>query len=290
MCKRKRGGGKENDVCTLKRKLPTKIKILSFVYFDEIGFEEQIVKYLPNLVHIPVFLSFFLPLLYCFFFPPYKSHLNVSGWNHILSAQPVASGCLCLFVCSGWPWFTRDCSSLRVRDSHFGYVHIHSRSMASSKQRYFRRSNTQTYNESKEIFNVGIIRYHDFRCRVLNLYLQSRPTHLLLLCLLLHSSKLQKCPLSPCSYGLKHQSVEMRAIRVQIQLHLGILWIGRIRAPPVLPVCSRCGHICQKSRWLDGVRQGWRPRCTRAPGVWLVCGCRCLDLHPKAEQWSQRKH
>lgn len=142
--KKERGRKRKRCVCTLKRKLPTKIKILSFVYFDEIGFEEQIVKYLPNLVHIPVFLSFFLPLLYCFFFPPYKSHLNVSGWNHILSAQPVASGCLCLFVCSGWPWFTRDCSSLRVRDSHFGYVHIHSRSMASSKQRYFRRSNTQT--------------------------------------------------------------------------------------------------------------------------------------------------
>uniref|UniRef100_A0A0E9RV29 Uncharacterized protein n=1 Tax=Anguilla anguilla TaxID=7936 RepID=A0A0E9RV29_ANGAN len=26
----------------------------------------------------------------------------------------------------------------------FGYVHIHSRPMASSKQRYFRRSNTHT--------------------------------------------------------------------------------------------------------------------------------------------------
>lgn len=125
------------------------------------------------------------------------------------------------------------------------------------------------------------------------LYLQSRPTHLLLLCLLLHSSKLQKCLLSPCSYGLKHQSVEIRAIsdeEFRSSCILGILWIGRIRAPLVLPVCSRCGHICQKSRWLDGVRQGWRPRCTLAPGVWLVCGCRCLDLHPKAEQWSQRKH
>ncbi len=148
----------------------------------------------------------------------------MSGWNHILSAQPVASGCLCLFVCSGWPWFTRDCSSLRVRDSHFGYVHIHSRSMASSKQRYFRRSNTQTYNESKDIFNIGIIRYLYLRCRVLNLYLLSHPTHLLLLCLLLHSSKLQKCPLSPCSYGLKHQSVEMRAISDE-EFRSSCIWV-----------------------------------------------------------------
>ncbi len=136
-------------VCTLKRKLPTKIKILSLVYFDEIGFEEQIVKYLPNLVHIPV-LYFFLPLLYCF-----SPTLQKSFECLWLESHPL---CSCLFVCSGWPWFTRDCRSLRVRDSHFGYVHIHSRSMASSKQRYFRRSNTQTYNESKEIFNIGSIR------------------------------------------------------------------------------------------------------------------------------------
>lgn len=43
-----------------------------------------------------------------------------------------------------WPWFKWDYSSTWVRDSHFGYVHIHSRSMASNQQRYFRRSNTQT--------------------------------------------------------------------------------------------------------------------------------------------------
>ncbi len=153
MCERKRGGRKRKRyVCTLKRKLPTKIKILSLVYFDEIGFEEQIVKYLPNLVHIPV-LYFFLPLLYCFSPTLQKSYECL--W---LESHPLRSGCSCLFVCSGWPWFTRDCRSLRVRDSHFGYVHIHSRSMASSKQRYFRRSNTQTYNESKEIFNIGSIR------------------------------------------------------------------------------------------------------------------------------------
>lgn len=31
-----------------------------------------------------------------------------------------------------WPWFNWDYSSTWVRDSHFGYVHIHSRSMASN--------------------------------------------------------------------------------------------------------------------------------------------------------------
>lgn len=152
--------------------------------------------------------------------------MNVSGWNHILSAR------VCLSVVAG--------------HGLLGTVEVWG---------------SGTVILAMYTFIVGPWLPASSAISADLIHKQSRPTHLLLLCLLLHSSKLQKCLLSPCSYGLKHQSV-----------------------------CSRCGHICQKSRWLDGVRQGWRPRCTRAPGVWLVCGCRCLDLHPKAEQWSQRKH
>ncbi len=78
-----------------------KIKILSFVYFDEIGFEEQIVKYLPNLVHIPVCISFFL----CYIVFP---HFTKVIW---MSLVGITSSLLVFVVCSGWPWFTRDCRS-----------------------------------------------------------------------------------------------------------------------------------------------------------------------------------
>lgn len=56
---------------------------------------------------------------------------------------------------------------------------------------------------------------------------QSHPMHLHPLCHQLRSNTLQKCPLFPCSYELKHQSV-----------------------------CSRCVHTCRKSRWPNGVRLG----------------------------------
>lgn len=161
--KEREGERKENAwyVCILKRKLPTKIKILSFVYFDEIGFEEQIVKYLPNLVHTPVRLSFFFLGYIVVVF----SHLTKVIWMSLVGITSSALGpwrqgaCVCLSVVAGHGSLG-DCSSLRVRDSHFGYVHIHSRSMASSKLRYFRRSNTQTYNENKKYYiHIGINTY-----------------------------------------------------------------------------------------------------------------------------------
>lgn len=106
-------------------------------------FEEWIVKYLPNFgTYMGPFFSSFqcLVLHLC-----HKSSSHVSGWNPVTSSLSAGSGCLLLVCfCSGWPWFNRDCSSTWGGDSHFGYVHIHSRSMASNKQRYFRRSNTQT--------------------------------------------------------------------------------------------------------------------------------------------------
>lgn len=102
MCERKRGGRKRKRyVCTLKRKLPTKIKILSFVYFDEIGFEEQIVKYLPNLVHIPVLLSVVF-LCYIVFF-----HLTEVIWMSLvgITSSPLSmwrqGACVCLSVVAG---------------------------------------------------------------------------------------------------------------------------------------------------------------------------------------------
>lgn len=100
--KERERGGKENDVCTLKRKLPTKIKILSFVYFDEIGFEEQIVKYLPKFGTYTslVFLSSSVILLFFF-------HLTKVIWMSLvgITSSPLSlwrqGVCVCLSVVAG---------------------------------------------------------------------------------------------------------------------------------------------------------------------------------------------
>lgn len=90
----------------------------------------------------------------------------------------------------------------------FGYVHIHGRSMASSKRpHYFRRSSTHTWDRGGEKTNCRTGRQlSQPKVEAGRAHLQIRLMRWLPLCPPLRSSKPQRFPPSLCNCGLKRPS------------------------------------------------------------------------------------